>query len=176
MLFEKVCFVVIRRLFQFVIEFLEAHSLCKGCQIGVQVGSKTKPVSLDGAAHGCQSGGEQIHSGPFPVMDMGSGCCGVDKAVVHQPTVIVIHISVELAVVHGLVVAYNDHSGVFVERLIFNPFHKGCHLTAGAGYGLVIGLSAGAFFAVDALIAAHMMGIHSEHGESEGLIFGGDFR
>ena len=66
-------------------------------------------------------------------------------------------------------VAHDDNRGVFVEILRLNPLHKVRHLTTGAGDRLVIGLAAVAFFTQCALIAAHVVGIHGQHGKGKGF-------
>ena len=93
---------------------------------------------------------------------------GIEDAVVDHPLIAVVHIALEVAVVHGQVVAGDDDGGVVPEGLRLQPVDKFQHLTAGAGDGLLVGLFKFAP-AVGALVAADVVGVHGEHGEGEGL-------
>ena len=153
--------VVIGGLAQLAVEPFITPFFRQGGGVGEQVGAKTQTVALDGAAQSGQGGGQQIHTAVFPVFGIVGGDGGAEDAVVDHPLIILVHIPLEIAVVHGKVVAGDDHGGVFPPALFLHPLHKFQHLTAGAGDGLLVGFCV-FIGAVGALVAADVMGVHGE--------------
>ena len=99
---------------------------------GEQIGAKSQSLTLNGAAYGSKGGREQVNRSKMAVCRLLCFDRGVDKAVVKKPLVIFRYHALEIAIVHGFVVAYDDDGGVFVKGLCLNPFHKFSHLPAGA--------------------------------------------
>ena len=140
-----------QRLFFFVEPVVEVGGFCQlvpkgdeafgfhqcGC-IGEQIGSQTQPVTFDGAAHGCQGGGEHVQRAEMPVLKVCGACGRVQEAVVAMTAVAVGHIPVEVAGIHGEVVTGDDHRGVFVEGLRLQPPDEFHDLPAGAGDGVFV--------------------------------------
>ena len=154
---------------QFLIKGVIAHSLHQRRLLGKQVDPQAQTVTVDGAAHGRQGGGEHVQGTELPLLRFVGGGGRIDEAVIDVAAVVFVHIPAEIAFIHRAVVAGDDHRGVFVKILSLKPLKERRHLPAGTGDHIFI-----VFFvfvtAVGAGIATYMVGIHGEHGKSEGLL------
>ncbi len=140
-----------------------------------EVRAKAQLVAVDLHAHRSERGREVVERRERPLLvrilrgDGGVEVAGVDPAVVVRGDV------VAEVPVHRQVIA-GDHDGrVVVEVLLLDPVDKLCHLGRGAGHDVCILVAPEGGGAEVADIAVGEVGIHGQHREVEGLIFGGEF-